>query len=97
MLSLGLVTATLSADANERCPYADEDRRFEVVTEPVEECADDSIVVFAEARHWEQPAAPSVEALLPRAKRIPAAPNSRALAIASPKGRLDASSGRNSR
>ncbi len=51
------VEADLSANANERRPPTDEDRRLEVVTEPVHERPDDSAIVLVEARHWR--AAPS--------------------------------------
>ncbi len=45
------VKTDLPTDTNERRPPADEDGRLEVVTEPVDESPDESVLVFVEARH----------------------------------------------
>ena len=46
------IETDLAADANEGCPAADEDRRLEVVTQPVNESMDDPLRVGVEVRHW---------------------------------------------
>ena len=46
------VETDLAADANEGGPSADEDRRLEVMTELVNQGADDTALVFVDVRHW---------------------------------------------